>query len=127
MFDCFFGELTHIKLLSQNAHQWPFPKRHTQKMELTEKNVIFTKGCFLFRFVSYISLFSSLFIDPKTVNFTFFHAFSHKSLCCITDFTVICNFNPIKLRKAKIVYNFGLSECNRVNLSSNYERFSMMK
>ena len=27
-------------------------------------------------------------------------------------------FNPIALRKAKIVYNFGLSECNRVNTSS---------
>ena len=26
----------------------------------------------------------------------------------------ILNFNPIALRKAKIVYNFGLSECNRV-------------
>ena len=24
-------------------------------------------------------------------------------------------FNPIVLRKAKIVCNFGLSECNRVN------------
>ena len=24
--------------------------------------------------------------------------------------------NPIALRKAKIVYNFGLSECNRVKL-----------
>ena len=24
-------------------------------------------------------------------------------------------FNPIALRKAKIVYNFGLPECNRVN------------
>ena len=24
-------------------------------------------------------------------------------------------FNPIALRKAKIVCNFGLSECNRVN------------
>ena len=23
--------------------------------------------------------------------------------------------NPIALRKAKIVYNFGLSKCNRVN------------
>ena len=23
-------------------------------------------------------------------------------------------FNPIALRKAKIVHNFGLSECNRV-------------
>ena len=27
---------------------------------------------------------------------------------------VTSNFNPIALRKAKIVYNFGLSECNRV-------------
>ena len=25
-----------------------------------------------------------------------------------------CLFNPIALGKAKIVYNFGLSECNRV-------------
>ena len=25
-------------------------------------------------------------------------------------------FNPITLRKAKIVYNFGLSECNRVKV-----------
>ena len=24
-------------------------------------------------------------------------------------------FNPIAFREAKIVYNFGLSECNRVN------------
>ena len=28
--------------------------------------------------------------------------------------TSIEPFNPITLRKAKIVYNFGLSECNRV-------------
>ena len=27
-------------------------------------------------------------------------------------------FNPIALRKAKIIYNFGLSECNRVKLLS---------
>ena len=25
-----------------------------------------------------------------------------------------CTLNPTALRKAKIVYNFGLSECNRV-------------
>ena len=31
-------------------------------------------------------------------------------------FTKFCFFfNPIALRKAKIIYNFGLSECNRVN------------
>ena len=28
------------------------------------------------------------------------------------------NFNPVALRKAKIVYNFGLSECSRVDTSS---------
>ena len=27
-------------------------------------------------------------------------------------------FNPVALRKAKIVYNFGLSDCNRVKVSS---------
>ena len=27
-------------------------------------------------------------------------------------------FNPIALRKAEVVYNFGLSECNRVNDNS---------
>ena len=27
---------------------------------------------------------------------------------------MIAYFNPIALRKAKIVYKFGLSECNRV-------------
>ena len=26
------------------------------------------------------------------------------------------HFNPIALRKAKIVYNFGISECNRVKV-----------
>ena len=29
--------------------------------------------------------------------------------------TILILFNPIALRKAKIAYNFGLSECNRVN------------
>ena len=35
---------------------------------------------------------------------------------CIIDLavvTLIC-FNPIALKKTKIVYNFGLSECSRV-------------
>ena len=31
-------------------------------------------------------------------------------------FNIVQGFNPIALRKAKIVCNFGLSECNRVNL-----------
>ena len=36
---------------------------------------------------------------------TYFLTASHK----------IIHFTPIALRKAKIVCNFGLSECNRVN------------
>ena len=31
------------------------------------------------------------------------------------------DFNPIALRKAKIVCNFGLSECSRVIVVSSYE------
>ena len=31
-------------------------------------------------------------------------------VCCNPDWCL----NPISLRKAKIAYNFGLSECNRV-------------
>ena len=30
-------------------------------------------------------------------------------------------FNPIALRKAKIVYNFGLSGCNRVKFEKDHE------
>ena len=35
-------------------------------------------------------------------------------LAHIKSGVLIFCFNPIALRKAKIVYNFGLSECNRV-------------
>ena len=37
--------------------------------------------------------------------------------------------NPIELRKAKIVCNFGLSECNRVNesLTNNFIRVIMLE
>ena len=28
---------------------------------------------------------------------------------------IVMSVNPIALRKAKVVYNFGLSECSRVN------------
>ena len=30
------------------------------------------------------------------------------------------DFNRIALRKAKIAYNFGLSECNRIQMDLNY-------
>ena len=36
----------------------------------------------------------------------------------------IFHFNPIALRKAKIVYNFGLSECNRVNMILDFLSFN---
>ena len=32
------------------------------------------------------------------------------------DSSVSIHLNPTALRKAKIAYNFGLSECNRVNI-----------
>ena len=35
--------------------------------------------------------------------------------------------NPIALRKAKIVYNFGLSECNRVDQISSFEAYCTKK
>ena len=39
---------------------------------------------------------------------------SVKPLLEATIFDVSFAFNPMALRKAKIAYNFGLSECNRV-------------
>ena len=36
--------------------------------------------------------------------------------CILKDF--FFDMNPVVLRKAKIVYNFGLSECNRVKRKS---------
>ena len=41
---------------------------------------------------------------------------SYKNSVLQIEFCIISIFllNPIALRKAKIVYNFGLSECNRV-------------
>ena len=44
----------------------------------------------------------------------------HKTLCMhvhifVNVFTNI-SFNPIALRKTKIAYNFGLSECNNVKI-----------
>ena len=41
--------------------------------------------------------------------------FSTETLNFLKQITIFISFNPIALRKAKIVYNFGLSECNRVN------------
>ena len=32
---------------------------------------------------------------------------------------LLFDINPVALRKAKIIYNFGLSECNRVKRKSN--------
>ena len=38
-----------------------------------------------------------------------------KRLCSLSKEVSFNQFNPVALRKAKIVYNFGLSECSRVN------------
>ena len=35
--------------------------------------------------------------------------------------------NPIALRMAKIVYNFGLSECNRVNMPKRLSGLKVLK
>ena len=40
-------------------------------------------------------------------------------LGCLGDLLII---NPVALRKAKIVYNFGLSECIRVNVRYNKQQ-----
>ena len=40
----------------------------------------------------------------------------HDTISNLTEATYIL-FNPFTLRKAKIVYNFGLSECNRVKVN----------
>ena len=37
------------------------------------------------------------------------------------------HLNPVALRKAKIVYNFGLSECNRVNNAKKSESLFKQK
>ena len=42
-----------------------------------------------------------------------------KSICVYHELPMYANeieFNPIALRKAKIVYNFGLSWCHRIEL-----------
>ena len=48
---------------------------------------------------------------------------AQKELLCYPDVSIIIidvgdptNVNPIALRMAKIAYNFGLSECNRVKV-----------
>ena len=50
----------------------------------------------------------------------YMHLISHKKLTVqLTSFCIVFwdSFNPVALRKVKIVYNFVFSECNRVNLS----------
>ena len=44
--------------------------------------------------------------------FDIFSYFTSETYIVVSLYT--CPLNPIALRKAKIVYNFGLSECNRV-------------
>ena len=47
---------------------------------------------------------------------------SSKDKCCtMSDTLTFFKINPIALRKAKIAYNFGLSEYSRVKSSSLWE------
>ena len=43
------------------------------------------------------------------------------ALNCSSELNLNC-FNPIAFRKAKIVYNFGLSECNRVKVFASLHK-----
>ena len=43
------------------------------------------------------------------------------------NFETYVLFNPIALRKTKIVCNFGLSECKRVNKTENLNVFHNSK
>ena len=50
----------------------------------------------------------------------FLKVFGHLNsipMCSTFHWSPLGYINPIALRKAKIVCNFGLSECNRVKLS----------
>ena len=46
--------------------------------------------------------------------------FSSSSDCLTNTLLFVGQFNPIALRKAKISYNFGLFECNRVKQKQVY-------
>ena len=50
----------------------------------------------------------------KTNNFLAFCCFFFVFVFFLDKRNKGSNINPIAVRKAKIVYNFGLSECNRV-------------
>ena len=50
--------------------------------------------------------------------------FSYFSAKLCKLYLVKRDFNPIALRKAKIAYNFGLSECNRVKVNGYFSRGS---
>ena len=82
--------------------------------------------CFLFRFVLYFKienrykrcncLFSIRVVEcppvwKRTVHSVYLMRLLKKNLISII-------FNPFALRKAKIAYNFGLSDCKRVNRQS---------
>ena len=60
--------------------------------------------------------FSAIFTNGLTVGFPVKRIFFKNDHYGKKNPHRVANFliNPIALRKAKIVYNFGLSECNRV-------------
>ena len=71
----------------------------------------------LFCYSNYTVIMLGLKVNGQTVTgkilFHFWPPYSLRVHSLRKEFAFL-SFNPIALRKAKIVYNFGLSECNRV-------------
>ena len=61
------------------------------------------------------------------LNRNYFFKYSLSLGLCLTDYLLVilrAVVNPVALRKAKIVYSFGLSECRRVKTIQTLIRFS---
>ena len=91
--------------------------KHSQKEKVFQHSVA-TELCLLFGCEAWIgklwlTLQSCCYILPgmRTILFKFKDNYSLTDKKFNPSFRV---FNPIALRKAKVVYNFGLSECSRV-------------
>ena len=82
-------------------------------------------------------LFRPFYLNIKVIGYTFRESNSAIFIFClpfqwgqllkerICSMEHILYFNPIALRKAKIVFNFDLSECNRVKGRSTSGRGSL--
>ena len=79
---------------------------------------------FFFFFFFFLSFFFALKGLSKHVHVCEIHVNLISQNCASAPSCLLmCNsFNPTALRKAKIVYNFGLSECNRVKANGYTSR-----